>query len=288
VLDQTYRDFEVIVVDDGSTDNTREVLAPWVQSGAIQYIYQENRGPGGASTTGLNLAKGELISFLDGDDMWLPSTLEWLVQYLDAHPEIGAVGGGHIVVDETGTPIRPPFVREKEFTFEDTFEAAPFASIGAALVRKHLVLAVGGFDETVWSAQDFDMWLRLAAKGCRIVSLARVALYYRRHGGNISGGVIKMFPHCEKVIRIHLREIPRVDRARVRLYAIKGLYKFQGRLAIRRCKDYILKGHLTYFAPLWKILRSLIPVAAGDPPFLWKILTDLLVPARFKAGKPEE
>ncbi len=94
VLAQTYRNLEVIVVDDGSKDNTRERLAPYLDR--IRYVYQENQGPSAARNTGIRSATGEWVALLDSDDLWHPRKLELQVKYLQAHPEVGLLGSDRV------------------------------------------------------------------------------------------------------------------------------------------------------------------------------------------------
>lgn len=89
VLLQSYQDFEIILVDDGSTDNTKEVIQPYLKY--INYVYQENKGPAPARNTGIRGARGKYIAFNDSDDSWLPQKLAIQIDYFQNHPEIGLV-----------------------------------------------------------------------------------------------------------------------------------------------------------------------------------------------------
>jgi len=89
VISQTFTDYEVIVIDDGSTDDTGELVKPYLDR--IEYIKHENKGNAAARNSGLDIARGELIAFLDSDDLWLPGKLEREVDYLDGHPDVDMV-----------------------------------------------------------------------------------------------------------------------------------------------------------------------------------------------------
>ena len=101
VLDQTFQDFELIVVDDGSTDNTKEVIGSFTDR-RIKYIYQQNRGVSTALNVGISASRGEYIALLDADDIWLPHNLEKGVEVLDEHAEVGFSYGQAYLMDIEG------------------------------------------------------------------------------------------------------------------------------------------------------------------------------------------
>jgi Glycosyl transferase family 2 len=161
VLAQTYRDFELIVVDDGSTDGTGEALAPL--GDAIRYTWQPNRGPAAARNAGLRLARGSIVAFLDSDDRWLPDHLETVVAMLEGHPEVVLAStcvGYHVGGRQD---VRQARVVDALSTMLSTLGLAGYTS-GIAVRRKTLV-DVGGFDERLAVAEDHHLWLRLAGRG---------------------------------------------------------------------------------------------------------------------------
>jgi len=110
VFSQTFKDFEVIVVNDGSPDDSAELLRPLASAGKIRYIEQENRGQAAARNRGLSEATGEFVALLDDDDQWPADKLEWQVAYLDASPDVGVVGGRAQNFTERGLNHRARFV----------------------------------------------------------------------------------------------------------------------------------------------------------------------------------
>jgi glycosyltransferase involved in cell wall biosynthesis len=183
-LAQTYRQIEIIVVDDGSSDDTRERLAPY--SERIRYIYQDNQSVAAARNTGIQAARGNLIAFLDADDLWHPHKLELQMRYLADHPSVRllavdrlADGAQHwpCLQDLTHPPARP-------ITVEELVLRPHFAPSGV-LVRKECFATVGFFDSSLRNAEDYDMWIRIA---CRfpVVKLNVPLWWYRVHGANKS------------------------------------------------------------------------------------------------------
>ena len=106
VLNQTYQNFEILIVDDGSTDNTRQVVQNYTDQ-RIKYIYQENRGLAASRNAGLRVTQGEYVAFLDADDIFLPHKLEVQLDWFEAHPSCGMVFSGFYFMNDRGEPIKP-------------------------------------------------------------------------------------------------------------------------------------------------------------------------------------
>jgi glycosyltransferase involved in cell wall biosynthesis len=161
VLAQTYRDLELIVIDDGSTDGTGQALAPL--AGRIRYRWQPNRGVSAARNAALWLAGGSIVAFLDSDDRWLPEHVETVVAMLKRHPEAVLAStciGHHIGGREDAGQAR---VVDALPSMLATLGLAGYTS-GIA-VRRDPLVAVGGFDERLTVAEDHHLWLRLAGRG---------------------------------------------------------------------------------------------------------------------------
>ena len=192
ILDQTFLDWELIIVDDGSTDDTQKVVASFADP-RIHYVYQQNRGNPGARNTALKLARGEYVACLDADDMWLPEMLEKLAAKLDGlPPTVGLVYGDlYLFDDEDGTTIRrflqgrtPP--RGKVLAQLLPRESA-FIHDTATLIRRKVFDTVGLYDESLLRYQDWEMWVRIAA-AYEVEALDEPLARSRRHpASNIRG-----------------------------------------------------------------------------------------------------
>lgn len=167
VLAQTERADEIIVVDDGSTDDTRHVLARYANH--VHAIHQENRGLSAARNAGIARSGGDLVAFLDSDDTWHPRKLELQLDLWRRYPDSGAIGCGVQVVDSGGVAIRTLRFANAEGEVLDRLRAIALrrrwvgGSGSGALVPADVLRSAGGFDETLAAAEDWDLWLRIAA-----------------------------------------------------------------------------------------------------------------------------
>lgn len=163
VLAQTFRDFEIVVVDDGSVDDTVESLAPFWN--CIQYVYQENRGRSAARNCGISVARGRFVAFLDADDHWHPTKLEKCIPYLSANSRIGLVHSAYYAVSGGTAQI---VTRGSSYCDSNVFSELLFRqSIGTpscVVVTAEQLAHTGGFREDLDGTEDWDLWLRIAAR----------------------------------------------------------------------------------------------------------------------------
>lgn len=204
---QTYRDIEIIVVDDGSTDATAERVREL--DGSIRYIRQENSGGGSRPrNTAIRAASGDLIALLDSDDLMLPDHLEHLVALLEAHPEIDLAFSDYR--NFRGEEVHPPhstactrFARApktklgehlysvpRSVTFHTLFLENPLTP-SATVFRRHLVEKIGWFDETVTHSEDIDFFFR-AARVSDFGYVDRPTILRRLHSQSLSANSVKM------------------------------------------------------------------------------------------------
>jgi len=240
ILRQRFQDFELIVVDDGSTDETRHVVAAY--GTRVQFVHQENRGSSTARNLGVRHARAEWISIQDSDDPCLPNHLESLSGYAKKHPELGMVfaNGAYLVGPahnrETIIPVaKSRRLAERGVHLEDLFEKS-IVRLQAALISKHCYEEVGGHDEGLRISGDLDLAFRLFSR-YPVAYLDEVVFSYRKHSGNISANQeIRLLEN----IRVIEKLLDRNDQAEKllgkRRVAARLAYRYY-RLAKCRWKD---------------------------------------------------
>lgn len=162
VLAQPDQNLEVVVVDDGSTDNTREVLREFAEDSRVRILLQENQGQPKAKNAGWRIARGRFIGFCDADDYWLPNKLALQLPLLKANPRVGVVYSTVMILETDGT-LRPSRKRSHDCgNFLERMFVYNLVPFGTAAIRRECLEQVGGFDESIPMGIDWDLWLRIA------------------------------------------------------------------------------------------------------------------------------
>lgn len=164
VLNQTYKDLEIIVVDDGSTDNTEETVKNFTDF-KIHYIcHKHNRWASAARNTGIKASRGEYIAFLDSDDEWLPEKLDKQMKtFIGESSEVGVAYTGDYYVDEKDKGIKKVHIPRKErYIYGELLAGDYVGTPSALLAKKECFTKVGLFDEDLPACEDYDMWFRIA------------------------------------------------------------------------------------------------------------------------------
>jgi glycosyltransferase involved in cell wall biosynthesis len=186
-LGQTYREVEIIVVNDGSTDNTASALEPFRDR--IRYMEQPKGGLAAARNRGLREARGTYVALLDGDDLWLPHRLERVVGLLEEHPELGlATSDAYFLHENRADP--PRYYEELPGGFRADNQAYWILDynfiFGMTVIRRALFDVYGTFDESLRTSEDWEMWIRLLLGGERAGLVAEPLAFYRRRRGSLS------------------------------------------------------------------------------------------------------
>jgi len=235
VFRQTYPSFEVLVVDDGSTDRTADFLTPLSTIGKIRYITQKNQGVSAARNAGIAEARGTYLSFLDDDDIWPPDKLAWQVAYMETHPELSIVGGAHLPFAIHLGDALPSGSEIRFFAFEEMFAGSPFASPGQALIRTCVLEQSGWFDATLRGVEDIDLYMRIARVG-KVAHVPRLALHYRQHPHSLSRNIPTMLENGKKLLSKHLPHLPSAKRKNAKAEASFWLYQYLGKQAVKEAR----------------------------------------------------
>lgn len=181
VLAQTFADWELIVVDDGSTDDTASRVAPFLCDPRISLHRKANGGPASARNAGIRLAMANFIALLDADDYWLPRKLERQMAVMAQYPDVGVCGAASTVVSQDGEVVR--------HVMSDGFHGSPFprllfgplADMTTALIRRKVFEQVGFFDETLRFSEDYEFWLRVGTYFCFHIIPEHLVCYRSGH-----------------------------------------------------------------------------------------------------------
>ena len=206
IFRQTYKDYEIIVVDDGSSDNTREVVEGF-RDNRIHYIrHHENRGCSAGRNTGIKASKSDYIAFLDTDDEWLPEKLEKQVYLLErANSGIDAVYTAMLYVERNRKHLVPQLsIKNKEANIGDLILKRSVIAPSTVLIKKHCFDRVGLFDEKLRWGDDWDMWIRVT-QGYEFAFISEPLVVYRQQPDSLTTDrfASERSRACEVILRKH-------------------------------------------------------------------------------------
>ena len=205
VLEQYYEQWELLIVDDGSTDNTKNIVKDFLNDKRIKYYYQENYGPATARNFGILKASGMYLAFLDSDDIWKPNKLELQINHLKQNPDCCLIHTNYSTF-ESNTKNSKPFRQTPWFSnWDENERLLMFDTIGTltVLTETQLIKNLGGFNNDLHGTEDWDLWIRVSKEG-KISKLNDDTAFYRIHPKGISQSFDKHLIELDKVYNQHV------------------------------------------------------------------------------------
>lgn len=230
VLAQTYRDLEVVVVDDGSVDETG-IIVNSIADPRLRYIRQENLGRSKARNHALSLARGKYITFLDSDDLYLPGKIELQVEYLKKHPDAGMVYTSAYCINDGGEMLAHRYEATVSGRIYEqiAFFTPVTITLPTVMTYRKVMDDVGGFDENMHRFEDTDMWRRIS-KSYRIDAMPDYTCRLRTHADNalLNQNPVQITAALDYYAKKIMRDDGEIDLA-VRKKGLAGLYRYYGR-----------------------------------------------------------
>jgi glycosyltransferase involved in cell wall biosynthesis len=242
VLDQTFQDFELIVIDDGSTDDTPTVI-PTRYGDRVRYIWQKNGGESTARNHAMTIAQGEYIAYLDSDDLWMPEKLQKQVDYIDGHPEVGLVLCTPILIDDDDQIIPDSHylkpLKEEDLNIQSKRWSG--GGVGSTLmIRRELVDKIGGFAEDIQYGEDFEFFtqaLMIAKPALIPETLAQLRIHSNRARKMITAEQADKYYHDTE--RIYQRFY---EAAEGRPEIIEGIYYWKAKRDVQVAVNLLTVG----------------------------------------------
>ena len=264
VLAQDYPHLELIVVDDGSTDGTPEVLARYADERRVTVLRQENAGQTVAKNRGMRRARGEYVGFCDADNAWLPHKLSRQVPLLQGNAHVGVIYGDVQFIDDEGNDLPTPRVRRHSGRITGPLLAHNFVTFNTTLVPRRILEEFGYMDESLRMAIDYDLWLRISTR-YEFLHLPETLVRYRIWGGQMSHRTGERLEHSFRLMENFLRRYPdsvtpaEVRRAWAHTYVTRGRWHARERRPLAALADYARAcGRRPHDAWLWKNVARLL------------------------------
>lgn len=242
VLGQTFADLELLIIDDGSTDNTRQLVESYAQDKRVRYFYQKNQGQSIARNRGLQEARGEFVCFLDSDNAWMLDKLEKSVNVMQEQKGIDILYGDFVEIDEQGAELGVNRMKRHSGRVTPELLKDNFVSMNTTMTRRACFECMGGFDTSDRLAEDYGLWLRLSTR-YRFFYLPAVLGYYRIMQDQISTDKERRLKANEDLLLAFLERYPEsVTRAERRrglshFYLRRARYFASNQQIRRGCRD---------------------------------------------------
>ncbi|XWK85939.1 MAG: glycosyltransferase [Phormidium sp.] len=252
VMNQTFTDWEIIVINDGSKDSTLDIIST-IQDPRIKVFSYANAGLSASRNRGLSLASGEFISFLDADDCWTPDKLQAQLEALQANPEAAVAYSWTDYIDEYGQVLRSGTRISVSGNVYEKLLIRNFLENGSnALIRKQALTEVGNFDESLTAAEDWDIYVRLASR-YHFVLVRSPQILYRVSTSSMSTNVVKQEAASLQVIERAFNQAPE-SLQHLKKYALSTLYMYLAFKALEVPSG--RKNGLTAARCLWMAIKN--------------------------------
>lgn len=260
VLSQDYENYELLIIDDGSTDNSKDVIEKYMDSKKIRYLYQSNSGQSVARNRGIEEANGDFICFLDSDNRWLPGKLSASVEAFERNPEADIVYGDVVLINEQGHEFSRKNMKRYSGKITTHLLKDNCVSMNTTMSKTNSIRAVGGFSGQVKVADDYDLWLRLSAE-YTYKYIPKLMADYRVMTNQISSDKKRRFSSNEEIIRRFLVANPNLlsvseQRDALNFFYTRAARHFSGTKNFKLANKYFWKALSTkVFAPrTWRAL----------------------------------
>jgi glycosyltransferase involved in cell wall biosynthesis len=283
VLIQNFTDFELIVINDGSTDSSLDIVSK-IKDSRIKIFSYPNAGGNVSRNRGISHAVGEFISFLDADDIWIPDKLATQLQALEENPTTKVTYSWTDYIDENGKFVHSGTHISLNGNVYEQLLVKNFLENGSnPLICKDALLAVGGFDESLLAGQDWDMWLRLARE-FNFVAVPEVQILYRISANSLSSNLARQEKACLQVLNKAYSKSPE-SLQHLKAYSFANLYKYLTWKALQNPlnRQKGLAGALF----LWKYVKNnscRLQSIRLTLIFFFKIVVILMLPSAFSTA----
>jgi glycosyltransferase involved in cell wall biosynthesis len=265
VLQQTYPYLEIHVVDDGSTDNTKDIMKQFSKDSRVTYHYQPNKGQACAKNKGIEKSNGSYIAFLDADDMWMENKLEKQMPLFSKSIKNGVIYSYVSYIDEHGNFILTPKIKCYRGMISNRLLVENFVGFNTTVVKRECFNKLGVFDESLPMGIDYDLWLRISTE-YEFDFVAEPTIYYRVWSGQMSKNYMKRYHYGIKIMKNFISRYPNaVDRKSIK-EAWAHTYVGRGKCwanferdKLKAIYDYLyaLKYYPLYL-PAWKSIIKLL------------------------------
>lgn len=195
LLSQTFTDFELIIVDDGSTDTTQEIIDSYAKADKrVKYIWQKNARHPAARNRGLQICSGKYVAIIDADDLWAADKLARQVELINDADDLIVLTGNRVFYEENGKRVWahctfPPPTKNNRYTVFDVLmiHLNQMAMFNTGLIPKNVLTRIGGYNEKILTAEDWELWLKTVVE-CRFKVIEEPLMFYRKHAQSYTSG----------------------------------------------------------------------------------------------------